>query len=125
MLCFEEYLRRDLVTLEQAYQVPGGNITPWLEYFAFGIAKQLEKALGEITSDTSPTTMPASFWELNDRQKEVLKIMEQPDISITNKVVQKHFKVSQITASRDLTKLASLGLIFARGKGRSVYYTRV
>ena len=29
------------------------------------------------------------------------------------------------TASRDLTKLVKLGLVFSHGKGRSVYYTKV
>ncbi len=46
-------------------------------------------------------------------------------MTITNKKVQKLFKVSQITASRDLAKLASVGLLFTHGKGRSVYYTKV
>jgi len=35
------------------------------------------------------------------------------------------FKVSQITASRDLSKLGALGLLFIHGKGRSVYYTKI
>ncbi|MBI3290033.1 Fic family protein [Candidatus Microgenomates bacterium] len=125
MLTIEEYFRHDLTTLEQVSQVPGGNLTDWLEYYSFGVSQQLEKALENFDNTNPQNFVPTGFWELNDRQKEVLKILEQPDISITNKAVQKRFKVSQITASRDLTKLASLGLIFAHGKGRSVYYTKV
>lgn len=125
MLYFEEYFKNDPVRFGQVLQAPGGNITLWLEYFALGIVNQLEKALAKITSDATQSSMPPSFWGLNERQKEVLIILEQPSISITNKVLRKRFKVSQITASRDLVKLANLRLVLAHGKGRSVYYTKV
>ncbi len=120
LLVLEEYFRRDLVSFQQKT-----NLTLWLEYFAKGVATQLEKALEDIALSRSKTDLPASFWNLKDRQKEILTIMGQPGITITNKKVQKQFRVSQITASRDLSRLAQLGLIFARGKGRSIYYTKV
>jgi Fic family protein len=53
-----------------------------------------------------------------------MAIVDRPGTRITNKMVQKHFKVSQITASRELAKLATLGLIISIGKGRSIYYTK-
>jgi Fic family protein len=127
LLVLEEYFRRDLASFQQATQsVPKNqNLTPWLEYFAKGIVAQLEKAQEDLTSQRSHIDLPATFWELNDRQKEILTMLDKPDATITNKKVQKQFKVSQITASRDLSHLAELGLIFARGKGRSIYYTKV
>lgn len=115
LLVLEEYFHKDITTFAQ-------NLTPFLEGFASTMIAQLEKTyLSLIHSDTQR----ASFWELNDRQKGILNFLENPDATITNKKVQNLFKISQITASRDLTRLANLGLLFAHGKGRSVFYTRV
>lgn len=123
----EEYFRHDLTGfnyhLENALKL--AHITAWLEYFAENFVAQLEKVYQNISSQIVRLDLPISFWELNDRQKAILTLLEQPDATITNKKVQKNFKVSQITASRDLSKLTTLGMLFARGKGRSVYYTRV
>lgn len=127
LLVLEEYFRRDLVSFAQNTQrlSKNQNLTLWLEYFAKGVASQLEKAQEDLILQRSHIDLPATFWELNERQKEVLTTLDQPGATITNKKVQKQFKVSQITASRDLSHLANLGLIFARGKGRSIYYTKV
>lgn len=126
LLVLEEYFCRDLASFTEATQSvsKNQNLTFWLEYFAKGIVAQLEKAQEDLTLQRSHLDLPATFWGLNDRQKEILTMLDQPDATITNKKVQKQFRVSQITASRDLAKLASLGLLFAHGRGRSVYYTR-
>ncbi len=127
LLVLDEYFRRDLAAFRQTTEnvSKSQSLTLWLEYFAQGVAAQLEKAQEDLTLQRSHLDLPATFWNLNDRQKEILTQMSQPDSTITNKKVQKQFKVSQITASRDLSRLAYLGLIFARGKGRSIYYTKV
>lgn len=123
----EEYFRHDLsgfnYHLENALKL--AHITTWLEYFAESFMNQLEKVYQNIRAEKVGIDLPSSFWDLNDRQKTILTLFDQPDSTITNKKVQKKFKVSQITASRDLSKLTTLGILFARGKGRSVYYTRV
>jgi DNA-binding transcriptional ArsR family regulator len=127
MLVIDEYFRRDIVTLKQI--VGGveatGNLTIWLEYFTKGISIQLAKVLNNLKNVRFQTELPSSFWKLNSRQKEIVGLLEQPDLVITNNNVQKMFGVSQITASRDLTKLTELGLLLSHGKGRSTYYTRV
>ncbi len=69
--------------------------------------------------------MAQSYFELNDRQTSILNMLDLPQGSITNRKIQKAYKVSQITASRDLAKLTTLGFLFSHGKGRSVYYTKV
>lgn len=126
-LVLDEYFRRNLTDyqrlLKQAAQT--GTQTWWLEYFAKGVELQLEKALKDTTSGKTGTKIPAAMFRLNGRQKEILALLENPDATITNRQVQKMCQVSQITASRDLAKLTSLGLLFAYGKGRSVYYTKV
>jgi Fic family protein len=127
MLNLEEFYRRDLVAFRQIRENVRNtkNLTLWLEYFTFGIITQLKKAIGIIEQSKFQTDIAASFWRLNDRQKQILLSLEQPGARITNKNIQKNFGVSQITASRELAKLVNLGLLFPHGKGRSVYYTKV
>lgn len=127
LLCLEEYWRRDITTLqfETKLSIERGNVTNWLEYFAKAVVTQLEKTTQQILAKRGESNLPGAVWELNDRQKEILAHMENPALTMTNKKVQKMFRISQITASRDLSKLAILGLLFAHGKGRSVYYTRI
>jgi len=113
--------------LEKA--IKGGNLTLFLEYFAQCIVNQLRETLHLLRTDLwqgeKQTVSASEIWELDDRQKAILNYLEQPETNITNRKVQRLFKVSQITASRDLAKLVRLGLVFSHGKGRSVYYTKV
>lgn len=127
MLVLEEFYKRDLITYRRMLDTAKirGNMTVWLEYFAYCLGSSLEKQLGIIKNLKFQEGTPASFWKLNVRQKEIVSRLETPGEKITNKGVQKLFNVSQITASRDLAKLANLGLLLAHGKGRSVFYTRV
>lgn len=112
-------------TLQRA--IKNGNLTLFIEYYAQTVASQLKEALSLLKTEPQEKTPASSLnlWNLDDRQKAILNYLEQPETTITNRKVQKLFKVSQITASRDLAKLAQLGLIFSHGKGRSIYYTKV
>jgi len=102
------------------------SLTLWLEYFASCILKQAESILQFLTKPKAQALeVGKAFWKLNERQKATLDLLSSPQVTITNRQVQKQFKTSQITASRDLAKLTNLGLLFSHGKGRSVYYTRV
>lgn len=98
-----------------------GQMTIWLEYFATCMLKahtSLEERIRRI--GTHPEKLSTPF--LNTRQKQILVLLDTYGAKITNRDVQKRFGVSQITASRDLTKLVSRGCIATRGKGRSVSY---
>ena len=125
---FEKTWREDRETFSQALKagLEAARITLWLEYFSNSVLTALAQVYKKI-QDSTPDNLGvhSSFWELSHRQKSILSLLEQPGLSITNRDVQKQFKVSQITASRDLAKLSSLGLLYPHGKGRSVYYTRV
>jgi hypothetical protein len=101
------------------------TLTQWLEYIAQSTQTNLETILTDIQESRFHIEYPAAFWELSDRQKEILKLMDTPDTSMTNRHIHKRFKVSQITASRDLAKLTALGLLYPHGKGRAVYYTKI
>lgn len=126
LLVMEDYWRRDLAafSLVKEKVMETKSLTIWLEYYAEALASQLDKALQKIkVHEFQPPSK--GMWELNDRQKSILELFETPGITLTNRKVQHMYKISQVTASRDLTKLATLGLITSHGKGRSVTYSRV
>ena len=102
------------------------SLTLWLEYFTKSIIGQLETIVRSIKKPKSGTVdLKESFWQLNERQRLILNLLDQPQTTITNRQIQKKYKISQITASRDLAKLTNLGYLFSHGKGRSVYYTKI
>lgn len=123
----EEYWGRDKLSfntvIEQVRKAK--NLTLWLEYFTKGMIVQLEKTINDIEKVKFHLDLPKSFWNLTERQKEIFAMFDEPDAAITNRKLQKTFHISQITASRDLAGLATLGLIYPHGKGRSVYYTKI
>jgi len=102
-----------------------GNFSTFIDFGVQKFVSELEELKADLTSDQIRFATPASFVTLTDRQKEILSLLDDPASSITNRVVQKRFSVSQITASRELSKLANLGLLYPHGKGRSVSYTKV
>ena len=126
MVVIDEYLGNDLVKLKLAIESvkKTNNLTLWLEYFTKGLLEQLQRAYDNASVYRFSSDLPQSYWKLNDRQKEVLDMLTLPGSRVTNKAVQMKFKVSQITASRDLSHLSSLDLTFVHGKGRSTYYVR-
>ena len=103
------------------------NVTGWIEYFVRVMTEQLEELHASMMASSAEglVVQKDKSWELNDRQKAILNLLDDPTVMVTNRTIQKMFKVSQITASRDLAKLTTLGLLFAHGKGRSVRYTKV
>lgn len=102
------------------------NLTLWLEYFAQSLLNQTQQLSQSMDKSKAQTLdLRESFWKLNDRQKSILSYLDLPQTTITNRQIQKHYKTTQITASRDLAKLTNLGLLFSHGKGRSVYYTKI
>ncbi|KKU10210.1 MAG: hypothetical protein UX13_C0017G0002 [Candidatus Woesebacteria bacterium GW2011_GWB1_45_5] len=125
-LVFEEFMRKDLVALREARESVSkrNTLTLWLEYWAYALGVQADKALRNVSTGTYSTQARSSLWKLNRRQKEIVSLLDNPDVKMTNRQVQAKFSVSQITASRDLSKLTNLGLLVARGNGRSRFYLR-
>ncbi len=101
------------------------NHNKWIFYFMSTVSQNLEKVIDRISKSSVLNDLSPSFFELNDRQKRILSLLDNPQEKMTNQKVQKFFEISQITASRDLSRLSVLGLIYPHGKGRSVYYTKI
>lgn len=127
LLNLEEFIASDLDHFKDliARAEKEQNLSAFLEYYTQAVSISAEKALLKISTGQFSNDLPRAFYELTERQKDILSMFSRPGIKISNKTVQKEFGVSQITASRDLAKLHTLGLIFSAGKGRSVYYTKI
>ena len=123
LLVMEDYYREDLMSLKEATKSieTRKNATIWLEYFTTGIKKGMIKTLDSLSKQN---TVFDKKVKLSNRQKIIFEKLENPNIKITNKEVCKLFSISQITASRDLSKMVNLGILLPHGKGRSTYYTK-
>ena len=126
MLVFEEFFRRELASLRQSRESVETHktLTLWLEFFTYALGVQANKILQNIEAKKYKTDLPNTFSKLNSRQKLIVSGLNNPGSRTTNGEVQKKYGVSQITASRDLAKLAKLRLVFRVGAGRSTYYTK-
>jgi len=124
---YEEYYYANLISYKNMLTRLGGlaNVTPWLEYSAIAVISSLEKTLLAFSQQNTKDPQKETIFDLGERQKLIMNLLVQPGIKLTNKMVQRSFDVSQITASRDLAKLVHAGLIVSRGKGRSTYYTKI
>lgn len=98
------------------------NLTEWLIYFVDSIEKEYTRLLAHL-DELKKTIATRRFIVLTNRQRAILHLVDNPDNSLTNRYIQERFHISQITASRELTRLTLLGLLTPHGKGRSVSYT--
>lgn len=124
---FEEFFYRDLGNYKNIVQnsIKKQNLTEWLDYVSRGISYELQKTLRDIDFKGKEEIINVNFFELNDRQKNILSLFNNPGNKISNMIVMKRFRISPVTASRDLAKLKNLGLLLTIGKGRSTYYIKV
>ncbi len=124
-LCLEQELvshpREYTHALEAIKQ--SGSSTEWIRVFCSSLARYITKLRTSLETKDMTTTHD-DLYRITPRQQEILSLLDGLE-SLTNKQVQKRFRVSQVTASRELGKLTALGLLLSHGKGRSVYYTRV
>lgn len=100
------------------------NVTGWIEYFVKTLCVELETFYQSL-SFSQTKREEEKIGKLNERQKVIMTLLDDPQAIISNRTIQKIFHISPITASRDLAKLTTLGLLIQQGKGRSVRYTRI
>lgn len=124
LINFEEYITGDLIKFEDLLKraVKQDNLSDFIEYFVQIYSLAADKSIQKIRENRLPA---AYVPPLTKRQEKILLLFEIPNAKVTNRDVAKEFGISQITSSRDLSTLYSLGLIFKKGKGRSVYYVKV
>lgn len=99
------------------------NLNHWLLFFAQSVGATYTKLIAKIAASESAREPKLTL--LTQRQQAILHLLEDPARSITNRAIQKHFRISQITASRELARLTTIGLLVSHGRGRSVSYTGI
>lgn len=128
MLAFEPSWQAHAATYRKAWQSISvhEHLTAWLEHIAKTARSRYEGLFTYMQSNYALGTgaIKQFAWRLNNREEKILEYLENPNAKITNKTAQTLFRVSAVTASRDLARLGALGLILSHGKGRSVYYTK-
>ncbi len=126
-LSLETCWQANFEKLQQVVQTTAayGGLSPWLDFATNAFLDALLGISASLHSSHFDSSLRSGFFLLNSRQKQILTSLENPDTSVSNKDVQRQFRVSQITASRDLSKLKLLGLVISHGNGRSLTYTRV
>lgn len=97
------------------------NATIWLSFVVDALITQTQLLL--TSPAQSVENEPAR--ELQPRLIRILALLDSPTSRLTNKNLQEKFGISQITSSRDLAKLADMGLVRVHAKGRSTYYTKI
>lgn len=127
MLDIESYRIEQKITYDECMNImkKTNNLSGIIEFYTNAILSQAEQLQKMLSEKTFQSEQSDSFFDLTDRQKHILALFDEPGLRLTNRKVQELFGVSQITASRDLAKLAELGLLFSSGKGRSVFYTKL
>jgi tetratricopeptide (TPR) repeat protein len=76
----------------------------------------------KLLTDSKTTFVEQS--DLNERQKKILKSLDQNDQPLSRGLVVHLLKVSERTALRDLTSLVTLGHLQRVGSGRSAQYRK-
>lgn len=126
LLVLEKHWSQDLKLFNGYYAtaIAKPNVTGWLEYFVKNVCIELEEIYQSFIQSQTKIE-EEKIGKLNERQKVIMSLLEDPQAIITNRTIQKVFHISAITASRDLAHLTMLGLLIQQGKGRSVRYTRI
>ena len=125
LLVLEEALFQQKIASKAKLPLSAQNMSKTLEQFVFELNLLTEALIEKIKDNRYDLHYPSGFFELSSRQQNILALFENPETKVTNRLISHQYKVSQITASRDLSRLASLGLVLSSGKGRGTYYLKI
>ena len=100
-----------------------GDVTKWLEYFVEGVDVSVAAVKERVIRLSSERLRKAKKGQiaLTERQMKIVEFINQNG-KITNRDVQKMFKLSDRGALKEIRKLVDLEVIKSEGKGRSLYY---
>jgi hypothetical protein len=135
-ILLEEVWSEDYSAYQYAYKtaLERENATVWIEYFLKSYIEASRRVLLKLETGDSkldPSSSSFKFQDssfrdsLTERQKAILAMFVSKSREVTNKNVQRSCKVSQLTASRELSGLVRTGHIKIHGRGRATYYTRI
>jgi Fic family protein len=102
------------------------DLTAWLEYFTDGVALSVSRVKERILMLSSEKLLRDKKGQiaLSERQMNIIETLNRNG-RITNREIRGMFKLSSRGTVDEINKLLRLGIICARGKGRSVHYVLV
>jgi Fic family protein len=100
-----------------------GDLTKWLEYFVEGVDASVAVVKERVIRLSSERLRKAKKGQiaLTERQMKIVEFINQRG-KITNRDVQRMFKLSDEGALKEIKKLIKLDVIESHGKGRSLHY---
>ncbi len=124
--CLDEYFDNDSISYYSALRLTDEqqDLTPWLEYFSYGLAQELEKVKERVLQLSREARLRKVVGQvaLNDRQERIMLFLERSG-QIANKDWRLLFPdVSDDTILRDLKFLQKKRMIKKRGKTKASYY---
>lgn len=125
--CLDEHYDRDLPRYYKALQSverKRGDMTEWLEYFAEGLAEELDLIKSRVLEMSRDSSLQKQIGQiaLTDRQVEILSHIQQYSF-INNQEWRRILpKFSDDTILRDLKVLISHGLVKKTGKTKAARY---
>jgi Fic family protein len=102
------------------------NLNKWLEYFTDGVTvsvASVKERILKLSSEKLRKDLKGQI-ALSERQMKIVEFLNQKG-NITNRDIQKIFKLSNRGAMDEIKKLLALGILKTEGKGRSVRYILV
>jgi Fic family protein len=99
------------------------DLTKWVEYFVEGVyvsVQEVKERVIRLSSERLRKTKKGQI-ALTERQMQIVEFINQ-HAKITNKDMQKLFKISDRAALKEIKKLVNLKVVKAEGKGRSLHY---
>jgi len=99
------------------------DLTKWLEYFVEGVhisVQAVKERIIRLSSERLRKTKKGQI-ALTERQMQIVEFINQHG-KITNKDMQKLFKISPQAAHKEIKKLLELKVVKSAGKGRGLFY---
>ncbi len=128
LFSLEEYYDTDPAGYYEALQSvrTTGEFTTWLEYFAAGIAEEMQKIKELVLTHSRDRALRDKIGqvELSPRQLEILSYVEKHG-RITNRELQVLINLSHASAHKELIILVESGVLKKEGKGRGTHYLLV
>jgi len=124
--CLDDYYDSDRSSYHRVLQSIDQktlDLTPWLEYFVFGVSVSLEavkERVLRLSSERLRRTKKGQI-ALNERQ---MKIVEHivTNSKITSAEIQKMYKISRQAVHKEIDKLIKLDVIEPKGAGKTIFY---
>ncbi|MBE0433322.1 Fic family protein [candidate division WOR-3 bacterium] len=124
--CLDDYYDSDRPAYYKALQSVNQttlDLTKWLEYFVEGVhvsVQEVKERVIRLSSERLRKTKRGQI-ALSERQMQIVEFINLHG-KITNRDMQKIFKISNRAALDEIKKLLKAKVLRQKGKGRSVYY---